>query len=780
MIRFKSLQSRIAALTIAAFGIVLVLVAVSMQLAIGSSAERKVREELASSAKVIDRIWTMRSQELAGLAQPLARDFGFREAVATDDDATIRSALGNIAARSDLPNAFVVKYDGRVIALNENNGLHYDSRLWSELDSGWHSGALRIDGQTFPAGSAEIKAPALIGWLVIGRKLDEAETRELSSLSAIPVRGSIVRRSENGEWIYDESGEDVADDGVRGLLTRMSGMARGMPSTFSDSLDGKMVLVRPLGESEGVATTALVLDFSIADALAEYNSLRLAVISAGLFGLLLLAFASTRLARHIVRPIAALEVAAKRLEKGERTSVPVISDDEIGNLTASFNAMSEEIVSRENRIRHMAFHDALTDLPNRAQLGQKLDAKLADITRDGGTLAVLCIDLDNFKIVNDTLGHQLGDQLLKAVAHRLIDNAGSHFIARSGGDEFWVLVDGDKARDLAVDLAHELLEVLKQPLTIDGQILRPGASIGLSFAPDDSMRADDLLKHADLALHKAKEAGRGRVIHFSADLDQKVQARRALETDLHAALANGEFELYFQPLFDLSKNRFSAFEALIRWNHPTRGMVSPVEFIPVAEETGMIVPIGEWVLKEACRNAVEWPDDIKVAVNFSTVQFNSPGLSNLVFQTLAASGLAPGRLEVEITESLFLESSAAILKTLNAFKTMGCRIALDDFGTGFSSLSYLRKYPFDKIKIDRSFIIELLQEDEAGAVVKAITDLASALNMETTAEGVEEVEQVAALRAHGCTNVQGYLFSKPVPAGDVLPLLGADLSRHAA
>jgi len=780
MFRFRSLQSRITALSTLAFGIVLLLVAVSMQWAIGSAAEDKVRRELVSSAKVIDRIWTMRSRELESVASPLALDFGFREAVATDDDATIRSALANIASRIDLPNAFVVKYDGRVVGLRPGEDAQYDPGLWDELDSGWHSGALRIGDRTFHAVSAEIKAPALIGWLVIGRRLDEAETRELSALSAIPVRATIARRGEDGGWIEDATDKPVGDPGVTGLLSRMSAMAEDMPSTFSESRDGKMVLVRPLGESDGVATTALVLDFSISDALAEYNSLRFSVLGAGLLGLLLVVFASIRMARHIVRPIAALEAAARRLEMGESASVPVTSDDEIGALTASFNAMSEEILQREERIRHMAFHDALTDLPNRIQLGEELDRMLATATRDGGTLAIICLDLDNFKMVNDTLGHQVGDQLLKAVARKIVDLAQGRFVARSGGDEFWLLVGGDKARDVAVDLAHELIDRLREPLTIDGQVLRPGTSVGMAFAPDDAIRASDLLKHADLALHKAKDSGRGKVVHFSADLDEQAQARRALESDLHAALANGEFELYFQPLFDLQNNCFCAFEALIRWNHPTRGLIQPAEFIPVTEETGMIVPIGEWVLKEACRHAVAWPEDIKVAVNFSTVQFNSPGLTNLVFQTLATCGLAPERLEVEITESLFLESSEVVLETLNALKAIGCRIALDDFGTGFSSLSYLRRYPFDKIKIDRSFIIELLQTDEAGAVVKAITDLAAALNMETTAEGVEEVEQVAALREHGCTNVQGYLFSRPVPASEVLALLGVDLSRHAA
>jgi diguanylate cyclase (GGDEF)-like protein len=426
----------------------------------------------------------------------------------------------------------------------------------------------------------------------------------------------------------------------------------------------------------------------------------------------------------------------------------------------------------------MAYHDALTDLPNRLAVREELDRRLAAIANDGGSLAVLCFDLDNFKIINDTLGHKLGDQLLKLTARRLAEGTEGRFVARIGGDEFCVLVDGDGAE--AERLAAALIRQVEQPASIAGHFMRTGVSIGIAEAPADALDAGDLVKHADLALHAAKAAGRGRHRRFTADLDTDAKRRRAIEMGLHGALANGEFELYFQPLFDLAKNRFSAFEALIRWNHPQRGLVSPVEFIPVAEETGLIVPIGEWALKEACRQAAGWPDDIRVAVNFSTVQFATPGLVNLVFQTLASSGLTPGRLEVEITESLFLESSESVREVLHGLKQLGVRIALDDFGTGFSSLSYLRKFPFDKIKIDRSFIIELLEEDEAGAVVKAITDLAAALDMETTAEGVEESAQVEVLRAHGCTTVQGYLFSKPVPAGEVPRLLSLEFGSRAA
>jgi diguanylate cyclase (GGDEF)-like protein len=617
--RFRSLQSRITALYSATFGLVMILVAVAMQWAITDSAEDKVRAELVSSAAVIDRIWSMRSSELESVATPLALDFGFREAVATDDDATIRSALANIANRIDLPNAFVVRYDGRVVGMRPGQDSAYDAELWDQLDSGWQAGALRRNGETFQAVAAEIRAPSLIGWLVLGRKLDAGEMKELSSLSAVPVTAAVIRRTGGGEWIYDASGKPVARQGIAELLARMKPGAPTAPEVEAERLDDSMVLVRPLGASDATASTALMLEFSIGDALADYDFLRLAVIAAGALGLVLVAYASTRLARHIVQPISTLERAARALEKGDWTDVPVTSDDEIGLLGRSFNAMSAGIAQRESRIRHMAYHDALTDLPNRLQLSETLEQRLQAIALDGGALALLCIDLDNFKIINDTLGPQVGDKLLKLAAARLAEVAGGHFLARTGGDEFCVVLGGEAVGE-ADEIAQALIARMAEPLTIEGHFLKAGASVGVSQAPGDSMVADDLLKHADLALHAAKAAGRGRACRFTADLDQEANQRRAVEMDLHRAIANGEFELYFQPLFDLASNTFCAFEALIRWHHPERGRVGPVEFIPIAEETGLIVPIGEWALKEACRQAKTWPEDIRVAVNFSTVQ----------------------------------------------------------------------------------------------------------------------------------------------------------------
>ncbi|HEU4651909.1 MAG TPA: GGDEF domain-containing protein, partial [Croceibacterium sp.] len=544
--RFRSLQSRITALYSATFGLVMILVAVAMQWAIAESAEDKVRSELVSSAKVIDRIWSLRGNELASVANPLALDFGFREAVATDDDETIRSALANIAGRIDLSNAFVVKYDGRVVGMQPGQDRAYDPELWEQLDAGWQSGALRLSGTTFQAVAAEINAPSLIGWLVLGRELGTGEMNELSSLSAVPVKAAVIRRTGDDGWVYDSTGRPVSRPGLGDLLARIKPGAMAAPEVETERLDDSMVLVRPLGTSEGTASTALMLEFSIADALAEYDFLKVGALLAGALGLALVAFASARLARHIVRPISALERAARSLAMGQWTSVPVTSDDEIGLLGKSFNEMSAGIAQRESRIRHMAYHDALTDLPNRLQLRERLEQMLEAIAIDGGALAVLCLDLDNFKITNDTLGPQVGDKLLGHVAARLAEAAGGHFLARTGGDEFCVVLTG-QAVTSATQIAHALIAHLAEPLTIEGHFLKAGASIGISHAPDDSMVADDLLKHADLALYAAKAAGRGRACRFTTDLDEEANQRRAVEMDLHRALAKGEFELYFQP-----------------------------------------------------------------------------------------------------------------------------------------------------------------------------------------------------------------------------------------
>ncbi|MDO9713905.1 bifunctional diguanylate cyclase/phosphodiesterase [Paracraurococcus lichenis] len=432
----------------------------------------------------------------------------------------------------------------------------------------------------------------------------------------------------------------------------------------------------------------------------------------------------------------------------------------------------------EARIAHIAHHDALTDLPNRTLFRERLEEALARARRGTGC-ALLYLDLDHFKEVNDTLGHPVGDALLKAVTARLLDSVReTDTIARLGGDEFAIIQVDAEQPTAATTLAKRLVEVLSAPFELDGHQVVVGTSIGIAMVPGDGEDADTLLKNADMALYRAKAEGRGRWRFFEPEMDARMQLRRALETDLRRALAAGEFELHYQPIMDVASRRVSGLEALIRWRHPERGLVPPDAFIPLAEEIGLIVPLGEWVLAQACRDAAGWLGTPKVAVNLSPVQFASRGLVDAVATALELSGLDPARLELEITETVMLQDTQATLATLHRLKALGVRIAMDDFGTGYSSLSYLQRFPFDKVKIDRSFTSGLEQSPQSNAIVGAVTDLCLGLAMTTTAEGVETEEQLLSLLRKGCQEAQGYLFSRPCPAGEVPGLLDR-LEREA-
>jgi diguanylate cyclase (GGDEF)-like protein len=421
----------------------------------------------------------------------------------------------------------------------------------------------------------------------------------------------------------------------------------------------------------------------------------------------------------------------------------------------------------EARIQHMARHDALTDLPNRSFLKESISEGLKRVRR-GDDMAVLCMDLDRFKAVNDTLGHPIGDQLLQVVAERIRSSIReTDTAARLGGDEFAILQIGVSQPQGASILASRLVETLAVPYVIQDHHLVIGCSVGIALAPLDGEDAEDLLKKADLALYRAKLDGRGLYRFFEAEMDARVQARRLLELDLRSALANKEFALHYQPVIRLDHGEVTGLEALLRWTHPRRGSVSPAEFIPLAEETGLIVPIGEWVVRQACKDATAWPEHVRVAVNISPVQFKTTSLVPTITSALAWSGLPASRLELEITESVLLQDTEATFATLHQLRALGVHVSMDDFGTGYSSLSYLQRFPFDKIKIDQSFVRDMGNNKQSLAIIQAVTNLGATLGMATTAEGVETRDQLDQLRAHGCTEVQGYYFSKPKPIEEI-------------
>jgi diguanylate cyclase (GGDEF)-like protein len=424
---------------------------------------------------------------------------------------------------------------------------------------------------------------------------------------------------------------------------------------------------------------------------------------------------------------------------------------------------------------HMAYHDGLTDLPNRAAFLQALMQMIEACEGTGEEFAVLCLDLDGLKEVNDVFGHALGDKLLIEAARRLQDAARGGVVARLSGDEFGLIIDG-KQPDAGMALARKLGDALAQEFQIDGRSVRAGVTTGISVFPHDGTDGASLLANAGAALFRAKQKSRGTIGLYQPEMDQQIRDRRVLHQDLSKAIKNGELSLAFQPQSIAGKtvadSEVIGFEALARWQHPVRGQVSPAEFIPIAEESTLIVEMGEWILREACREAASWPKPLQVAVNLSPAQFAHGDVVGLVHSILLETGLAPGRLELEITEGVLIEDFDRGLALLRRLKALGVRISMDDFGSGYSSLSYLQAFPFDKIKIDRAFVVNLGRNPQSAAIIRAVIGLGHGLEMSIIAEGVETIEQLGFLANEGCDGVQGYLIGKPLPIGQYAGLVG--------
>jgi diguanylate cyclase (GGDEF)-like protein len=425
--------------------------------------------------------------------------------------------------------------------------------------------------------------------------------------------------------------------------------------------------------------------------------------------------------------------------------------------------------SANERIAHLTSHDALTGLPNRVSFGEQL-AQTLELTHQQG-VAALCVDLDRFKEINDMLGHAAADRVIAIVARRLQEAGAGAYLARVGGDEFnLILTDADQPA-AAAETAKALLRAFAEVVEIDGAEIKVGVSIGVAIAPADGTDVTTLIANAEAALHRAKSEGRGITRFFEADTEKQLRERRAMEQELKSAIERDEMRLYYQPQTDVA-GKLLGFEALVRWQHPTRGLVPPGAFIPIAEESGLIVEIGAWILRAACREAASWPDELSVAVNLSPVQFRQSDLFTLIHSALVETGLSGNRLELEITEGVLIADSAAALNVLRHAKALGVRIAMDDFGTGYSSLSYLQSFPFDKIKIDRSFISNVDSNPHSAAIVRGVLGLAHGLHLPVLAEGVETHQQLAFLKKEGCEEVQGYLMGRPRPIEEYAEWIG--------
>ncbi|WP_086733643.1 EAL domain-containing protein [Erythrobacter colymbi] len=756
-LRFGSLRSRIALLYAGLFALVLGVVVSLAAGALERFGEDSAARDLAANARVFDEIMAARARQMGDQAGVLARDFGFREAVATGDAPTIASALASLEARAGSDMAFVLTLDGEVLA-GDTTGVPAPDTLWTRLDAGETRGIIQSDKGLALAAAAPIEAPDLMGWLVIAQPLDRDELDRLVELAPIALTADVAEAARQPAWLRRAGANSVFEHQAGGepFLYHVSDLA-----VLQDGIHPRLVLRHALAES-----------------LAAYTSLKLWLTALALGGIALVLGMGWRIARSVTEPLQQLDAATRAIGEGREVSLEIETDDEIGRLAESFNQMVAAIEEREREIIHVGLHDGLTGLPNSKLFTEQLGNTLAR-RRGSERVLIAYVDLDDFKMVNDTLGHPAGDALLRMVADHLREDLPDALVARLGGDEFAILIDGIEEKENPGTIADRLQRCFDRPLTINGQAAACGASIGIAIAPGDANDGTTLMKHADLALYRAKHEGKATYHFFEPALDEAARLRRQLELDLRAAIKDGGFALNFQPLYSLAEKRLTGFEALIRWDHPERGRINPIEFITLAEETGLIIPIGEWVLREACHQASQWPDDVSVAVNVSPKQFAASGIAATVLSALSSSGLPPRRLELEITESIFIADVDATLATLHSLRNLGVKIALDDFGTGYSSLSYLRSFPFDKVKIDKSFVEDLGTSTSGHAMIRAITTLATALGMETLAEGVEDIAQFEVLEREGCQNIQGYLFSRPVAADAVAGLLrdGAGYQR---
>lgn len=750
-VRVRSLGSRIALLYVVLLTVTVAATLLAAGSGINTFAYETAERELAANSRVFDQIIASRQRQMADAGEVVARDFGFREALATGDAPTLVSALQSLRDRAKVSEVAIIQLDGSVISSSTATTLRGTAML-SRLENGADHGVIRL-GQAQALGAAvPIEMPDLAGWLVLLNTLGPADMTQLSSLSAAPVEAHVIERAQLDRHLASLKLGEIAEmegrDGPR--LVRVSAIA-----SLEDSNEPRLVMAHSLNS-----------------VLARYFSLRLVLMLIGLFGLLAGAWAAIRLSRGIARPLQLLAQAARAYAGGAVAKVKVEGAIEVRSLASSFNAMVDAVEEREQQIMHASLHDALTGLPNRRFFIEKLDRAVARQSESKRTFAAF-IDLDDFKAINDAMGHPVGDELLRTVGQTLQNRFPNAMIARLGGDEFGLLLEGLEPTTDCTALARALETSLNREMTIDGRNIAVSASVGIAIGPQDADSSDALLKCSDLALDRARNDGKGACHFFEPELDAEASRRRHLEIDMRRAIRDGDFELYFQPLFSMSENRIKGFEALMRWPHKEHGMISPATFIPIAEESGLIVQLGEWALREACRQAAQWPEDISVAVNISPRQIMTDGLVACIAQALAQSGLPAGRLELEITESVFIGNVDKTLNLLHSLQALGVHVALDDFGTGYSSLSYLRSFPFNKIKIDQSFVRALEDGGSAQAIVRAITTLADALGMETLAEGVETQALMDILRTEGCDMIQGYFIGRPMPGDHVQRMLSS-------
>lgn len=777
-------RARLSLLLLALFVLVQLPTFFAFYYATRQSALTQAQTRLASGARVFADLLSTRGAQLLDAVQITTADFGFKQAVATGDTPTIHSVLYNQGHRISADLMVLTDLDGRVVAGLDAGGRSMPVGDWATLVA--HADATAagttmtlINGRPYQLVIVPVRAPTRIAWVGMGFALDDKLAHSLKDLAGVEV--TFVARDAGGQRWLSSTLPAPGDIERQALFDAAASPGRAAQPRML-ALGGQEYFTQwqPLQGGDGML--GALLQFSRSQALATYRSLEHELLLIAGLSLIASLAGALWLSRNVTRPVSQLADAARRIGHGDYLgTVEVQHNDELGELAHAFNGMQRGIARREQQIAHAAFHDNLTALPNRASLQQALVDALVRAGNAGHTLAVLMLDVDRFKEINDTMGHAIGDRVLVEIGRRL--RAGlrdEDMLARFGGDEFVVLMEGIAADEL-VQRAEQLLATVGEPILAEAMELFLDVSVGMALFPEHGDTAEELLRRADIAMYDAKES-RSQLQLYRPGRDAEHLYRLSLVNDLRRAVPNGELLLYYQPKMQLCSRRVVNVEALLRWRHPQHGIIPPDDFIALAEHSGIIRTLTDWVLHEVIRQCAEWSAagmDIGIALNLSAMDLGSGELPDLLARHLAHYRIDPSQLVLEVTETAVMRDALYSLEVLNRLKACGVMLAIDDFGTGYSSLSHLKRLPVDELKIDKSFVMGMAEDEDDAVIVRSTIELAHNMGLKVVAEGVETEAAMEMLRSFRCDSAQGYLISRPMAAADATRWLAAATEEFA-
>lgn len=767
----EKLQTRIVAVYL---GLLLVIQAVSywfIQDSIDHNARNAVRLELTTSERVFLRLLGQNNANLDQATRVLSADYGFRSAVASGDQETVQSALTNNSERIHANLALFTDNDFQLKASTIPHAEHFLAAVRRYAAQSQAGGAQQyqvevIDGQPYQIVAVPVRAPTTIGWVGMGFRIDRQLLQDMNNLSGMEV--ALLLRENTGDWRVSVATMDLSKwSEIANAWERPinNGDTQGVAMRVGGIEYSALPVMLP-GAPGQSPTTALLMR-SVDKALEPFNRLKIKLLMLTAVGLAVFAMGSFVTARRITTPLRVLSTSARRLERGDYgAEVRTVFKGEIGELAQSFETMRQAIQAREGEIRRLAYQDALTDLPNREQFRHDLRQAIQKSNEDGVPCAVLLLDMDRFKHVNDVLGHRFGDRLLRAVAERLRHDALTErdVLARLSGDEFAILLQATDAKS-AFPVAQRILAAFERPITLDDHTVDLGAGIGVASSPEHGLDADTLLSRAEVAMYAAKQNQSGTVTYHPG-LDSTSEESLTMLSELRSAVDQDQLRLFLQPKVNLRTGEVLGAEALVRWEHPTRGMVPPMRFIPFAEQTGFVRVLTMWMIEQVAQMSHTLTEQglrMKLAVNLSTRDLMDQELPNKLEQVLARYEIDPALLVLEITESAIMDDPQRALQTLNRLHAMGLKLSIDDFGTGYSSLAYLKRLPVDELKIDKSFVMNMESDLQDAKIVRSTVDLAHNLGLSVVAEGVESAKSWKLLASLSCDEVQGYFIAKPMP-----------------